>query len=53
MDSTDLLSKILLIISSFNLRNPSALGSNFHSTYYGFTPLLDCALRTINNVNNN
>lgn len=53
MDSADLLNKILLIILSFNLRNPLALGSNFHSTYYGFTPLLDRALCTINNVNNN
>lgn len=52
MDSPDLLSKILSIVSSFNLRNPSALKSNFYSTYYSFTPLLDHALRTINNVNN-
>lgn len=51
-DSRDLLSKTLLLVSLFNLRNPSAYKSNFHSTSYSFISPSDRVLRTINNVNN-
>lgn len=52
MDFRDLLSKTLLLVPLFNLRNPYAYKSNFHSTNYSFISPSDRVLRTMNNVNN-
>lgn len=47
MNSSDSLGEISLVIPSFNLKNPSAFKSNFHSHIS-----IDRVLLVINNVNN-